>query len=74
MSHEKISSLISDSRIERDDEPNRNHTSPPLYYKEDNENDKSSYNQSNGDNEDLGPLPPKWEKAMTENGEVYFIE
>lgn len=23
---------------------------------------------------DLGPLPPKWEKAYTENGEVYFIE
>lgn len=23
---------------------------------------------------DLGPLPPKWEKAYTEKGEVYFIE
>ncbi|XP_044741559.1 membrane-associated guanylate kinase, WW and PDZ domain-containing protein 1 isoform X2 [Chrysoperla carnea] len=23
---------------------------------------------------DLGPLPPKWEKAYTENGEVYFID
>lgn len=23
---------------------------------------------------DLGPLPPKWEKAYTKNGEVYFIE
>lgn len=22
----------------------------------------------------LGPLPPKWEKAYTENGETYFIE
>lgn len=22
----------------------------------------------------LGPLPPKWEKAYTENGEAYFIE
>lgn len=22
----------------------------------------------------LGPLPPKWEKAFTENGEAYFIE
>lgn len=24
--------------------------------------------------DELGPLPPKWEKAYTENGEVYFIE
>lgn len=23
---------------------------------------------------DLGPLPPNWEKAYTERGEVYFIE
>ncbi|KAG8271540.1 Membrane-associated guanylate kinase, WW and PDZ domain-containing protein 3 [Homalodisca vitripennis] len=23
---------------------------------------------------DLGPLPPKWEKAYTEKGEVYFID
>jgi len=22
----------------------------------------------------LGPLPPNWEKALTENGEVYFID
>lgn len=22
----------------------------------------------------LGPLPAKWEKAYTENGETYFIE
>jgi len=26
------------------------------------------------DNMNLGPLPPKWEKAYTKNGEVYFIE
>lgn len=24
--------------------------------------------------ESLGPLPPNWEKAYTERGEVYFIE
>lgn len=72
MSHEKISSLISDtSRIDSENEQ-INHTSVALYYKED--NDKSSYSQNNVDSEDLGPLPPKWEKAMTENGEVYFIE
>lgn len=23
---------------------------------------------------ELGPLPPNWEKAYTERGEVYFIE
>lgn len=26
------------------------------------------------ENECLGPLPQKWEKAYTENGESYFIE
>lgn len=25
-------------------------------------------------NDTLGPLPQKWEKAYTENGESYFIE
>lgn len=26
------------------------------------------------ENDGLGPLPAKWEKAYTENGESYFIE
>lgn len=26
------------------------------------------------DDDDLGPLPPNWEKAYTENGETYFID
>lgn len=26
------------------------------------------------EDDDLGPLPPKWEKAYTESGEIYFIE
>lgn len=26
------------------------------------------------ENDGLGPLPSKWEKAYTENGESYFIE
>lgn len=31
--------------------------------------------QQQADEDDgLGPLPPKWEKAYTENGETYFIE
>ena len=37
---------------------------------------KGNYNHNNdvGDMDSLGPLPAKWEKAYTENGEVYFIE
>lgn len=39
------------------------------------EEEKESYNNSNNaDDESLGPLPPKWEKAYTESGEVYFID
>lgn len=40
------------------------------------EEEKESYNNSNNadDVESLGPLPPKWEKAYTESGEVYFID
>lgn len=30
--------------------------------------------QQDDENDGLGPLPPKWEKAYTENGETYFIE
>lgn len=34
-----------------------------------------SFLQSQQDEDDgLGPLPLKWEKAYTENGETYFIE
>lgn len=42
------------------------------YYEE----EKDSFNHANEshDNDSLGPLPPKWEKAFTESGEVYFIE
>lgn len=44
----------------------------PNFYEE----EKGSYNNSNNadDVESLGPLPPKWEKAYTESGEVYFID
>lgn len=40
------------------------------------EEEKESYSNSNNadDVESLGPLPPKWEKAYTESGEVYFID
>lgn len=34
-----------------------------------------NYMQPHPDEDDgLGPLPAKWEKAYTENGETYFIE
>lgn len=36
------------------------------------EEEKDSNNAD--DVESLGPLPPKWEKAYTESGEVYFID
>ncbi|XP_050314905.1 membrane-associated guanylate kinase, WW and PDZ domain-containing protein 1 [Anthonomus grandis grandis] len=38
--------------------------------------EKDSFNHANGsnDNDSLGPLPPKWEKAFTESGEAYFID
>lgn len=40
------------------------------------EDDKENYNHNvdADDTDSLGPLPPKWEKAHTESGEVYFIE
>jgi len=33
-------------------------------------------NQTNHEDpgDGLGPLPPKWETAFTERGELYFIE
>ncbi|XP_056645572.1 membrane-associated guanylate kinase, WW and PDZ domain-containing protein 1 [Diorhabda sublineata] len=31
-------------------------------------------NNHNDNLDSLGPLPPKWEKAYTESGEVYFID
>lgn len=30
--------------------------------------------QQTEEDDGLGPLPAKWEKAYTENGETYFIE
>lgn len=36
--------------------------------------EKDNFSQTIEDNDSLGPLPPKWEKAYTESGEVYFIE
>lgn len=44
----------------------------PINYYEDKDN--FNLNHDNDDSDSLGPLPPKWEKAYTESGEVYFIE
>jgi hypothetical protein len=30
--------------------------------------------QNSTEEDHLGPLPQKWEKAYTDNGEAYFIE
>lgn len=45
---------------------------PSNYYEE--EKDNFTRNGDAGGTDSLGPLPPKWEKAYTESGEVYFIE
>lgn len=67
MSHERLNTAVDNTKRSDSD---KNITNPGLYY----EQDKTNYSHVNTDNEDLGPLPPKWEKAVTENGEVYFIE
>ena len=34
----------------------------------------SGGSETNGEDDDLGPLPPNWEKSYTEKGEPYFID
>lgn len=73
MSLEKLTGVLSDNTNRSDcDTSSVNPSTPVLYYGQ----DKSNYSQNSADNDvdDLGPLPPKWERAVTENGEVYFIE
>lgn len=72
MSHENLNSASDNTKRSDSEKSVPIHSSPGLYY----EQDKAlvNYSQGTADNEDLGPLPPKWEKAVTENGEVYFIE
>ncbi|XP_034948712.1 membrane-associated guanylate kinase, WW and PDZ domain-containing protein 1 [Chelonus insularis] len=62
---------------------NTNHRVPPSYmYNEDSEQDRENLDDDNEHNhcrnpvsdDQLGPLPPNWEKAYTETGEVYFID
>lgn len=70
MSHTSDKSPLSEQlRVETED--NNLCSNSCNFYEE----EKESYNNANTDDiESLGPLPPKWEKAYTESGEVYFIE
>lgn len=63
------SSLSQPLRVETED--NNSNADDNTYFEEVKEN----YNHNGAEDSDsLGPLPPKWEKAYTESGEVYFIE
>ncbi|XP_022914800.1 membrane-associated guanylate kinase, WW and PDZ domain-containing protein 1 [Onthophagus taurus] len=70
MSHTSDKSLSQPLRVDTEDN-NTTSNENGTYFEEVKEN----YNQSNPAIDDsLGPLPPKWEKAYTESGEVYFID
>lgn len=70
MSHNSDKSSLSQPlRVETED--NNSNADDNTYFEEVKEN----YNHNGAeDNDSLGPLPPKWEKAYTDSGEVYFIE
>lgn len=70
MSHENLNSMSDNIKRSDSEKSVPISTSSAHYY----EQDKVNYSLPSIDNEELGPLPPKWEKAVTENGEVYFIE
>lgn len=36
--------------------------------------EQAARNRTPATEDQLGPLPPNWEKAYTDTGEVYFIE
>ena len=38
------------------------------------DHDQRSHNRNHATEDQLGPLPPNWEKAYTDSEEVYFIE
>lgn len=70
MSHksDNKSSLSQPLRVETEDNGTHNTDIASDYFPEE------SQENENDDTDSLGPLPPKWEKAYTESGEVYFIE
>ena len=73
MSHKSDKSLLSQPLRVETEEESPPHPKEHNYYLEDKEAEFSASND-NDDTQSLGPLPPKWEKAYTESGEVYFIE
>lgn len=70
MSHKSDkSSLSTPLRVETED--GNAHSENGTYF----EDEKETYGKNDAnDTDSLGSLPPKWEKAYTESGEVYFIE
>lgn len=73
MSHKSDKSTLSEPlRVETED--NNVCSDGSAFFEEDKEKYNHSNNTDGDDTESLGPLPPKWEKAYTESGEVYFIE
>nr|CAI5831497.1 unnamed protein product [Callosobruchus analis] len=69
MSHTSEQTPLSQPlRVETDDDVPDNTN----YFEE--EKDSFSHSNNNDNEDSLGPLPPKWEKAYTESGEVYFID
>lgn len=71
MSHKSDKSSLSTPLRVETEQTNGNSESSTYF-----EEEKESYDHNNDADEtdSLGPLPPKWEKAYTESGEVYFIE
>lgn len=56
------------------------HRIPPTYLyttgseQRTSDQEQSTRNRNPTTDDQLGPLPPNWEKAYTDTGEVYFIE
>ncbi|KAK7602579.1 hypothetical protein V9T40_008168 [Parthenolecanium corni] len=62
--------IISNNQVDRKNEFSSDgyKKTPPSYYYD------SNLKYTDLEDDELGPLPPKWEKAYTESGEVYFID
>ncbi|XP_075219002.1 membrane associated guanylate kinase, WW and PDZ domain containing protein magi isoform X2 [Lycorma delicatula] len=68
MASKSVDNIVSTDKEELPQEMGK--PSPPTYHSPGDTNS----NCSDPLLVDLGPLPPKWEKAYTEKGEVYFID
>ncbi|CAH1377932.1 hypothetical protein MTP99_019321 [Tenebrio molitor] len=72
MSHNNSDQTPLSQPLKVETDNNSVHAETSNYYEEDKDN--FSRTNDNEDTDSLGPLPPKWEKAYTESGEVYFID